>query len=341
MSNDQSPEGYKKTEVGVIPESWNSIAIGELDPYITTGSRGWARYYSKFGFPFIRITNLNRESIYLNISDLKYVNLAEGVSEGKRTELHDGDILISMTADIGIIGYINHSVLKPAYINQHVSLVRLDSRKVDTKFISYFLASENVQRLFRGLTDQGAKAGLNLDAVRKLTIALPPLPEQRSIAQALSDVDALIAALDKAIAKKRAIKTATMQQLLTGKKRLPGFGEGKGYKESEIGLVPEDWDIATFGKLYAEPSRNGIYKTAEYQGRGTRIVNMGEMFGLDFISNQDMNRILLTTKEIAINRLLDGDLLFGRRSVVPAGAGKCSIVITCGGTAAIPLATGI
>jgi type I restriction enzyme, S subunit len=101
----------------------------------------------------------------------------------------------------------------------------------------------------------------------------------------------------------------------------------QGYKQTEIGVIPEDWDEQTFGSLYLEPSRNGIYKTAEFQGRGTRIVNMGEMFGYEFISDQDMSRIELTRRELTVNTLQDGDLLFGRRSVVPAGAGKCSLVV--------------
>ncbi|MCT7958490.1 restriction endonuclease subunit S [Laspinema palackyanum] len=236
------PEGYKHTEVGVIPEDWESISIGELEPYVTSGSRGWAKYYSKFGELFIRITNLNRQSIYLNLQDIKLVDLPKGVSEGKRTKLQNGDILISITADIGIIGYINDFIPNPAYINQHISLVRIEVDNADSKYVAYFLASENVQRLFREATDQGAKAGLNLDTIRGLKLAFPKFPEQKAIAQALSDVDALIAALDKLIAKKRHIKTATMQQLLTGKKRLPGFGEGKGYKKTDIGVIPEDWE---------------------------------------------------------------------------------------------------
>jgi type I restriction enzyme S subunit len=100
-----------------------------------------------------------------------------------------------------------------------------------------------------------------------------------------------------------------------------------GYKQTEVGVIPEEWEVKRFGKLYAEPSRNGVYKSAEFQGRGTRIVNMGEMFGLDFISDQEMSRVSLTPKEIATSGLRDGDLLFGRRSVVPAGAGKCSLVM--------------
>lgn len=100
-----------------------------------------------------------------------------------------------------------------------------------------------------------------------------------------------------------------------------------GYKQTEVGVIPEEWEVKRFGNLYAEPSRNGIYKAAAFQGRGTRIVNMGEMFGLEFISDQEMSRVSLTSKEIAASGLRDGDLLFGRRSVVPAGAGKCSLVV--------------
>ena len=100
-----------------------------------------------------------------------------------------------------------------------------------------------------------------------------------------------------------------------------------GVKQTEAGAIPQDWDLCTFGRLFAEPSRNGIYKPSEYQGRGMRIVNMGEMFGFEFISNQEMSRVSLTTREYSAFGLQDGDLLFGRRSVVPSGAGKCSLVV--------------
>ena len=101
-----------------------------------------------------------------------------------------------------------------------------------------------------------------------------------------------------------------------------------GYKQTEVGVIPEDWAELTFGYLYAEPSRNGIYKTSVFHGRGTRIVNMGEMFGFEFISDQEMSRVELTNRERSVCVLQDGDLLFGRRSVVPAGAGKCSLVVS-------------
>jgi len=87
------------------------------------------------------------------------------------------------------------------------------------------------------------------------------------------------------------------------------------------------WQRVRFGELYAAPSRNGVYKAKGFHGRGCRIVNMGEMFGLDFISNQEMNRVFLSPAELEVNALIDGDLLFGRRSIVEAGAGKCSIIV--------------
>lgn len=82
----------------------------------------------------------------------------------------------------------------------------------------------------------------------------------------------------------------------------------------------------TLSELYASPSRNGIYKSAEFHGSGFKIVNMGELFGYDFISSQEMKRVQLTDKELENFSLQNGDLLFGRRSLVEAGAGKCSIV---------------
>jgi type I restriction enzyme S subunit len=318
-------KGYKQTEVGVIPEDWKLVRVGELEPFVTSGSRGWARYYSKFGAPFIRITNLRRESIYLDLSDLRLVDLPEGVSEGKRTQLHNGDLLISITADIGIIGYLDNSVSKPAYINQHISLVRFDSRKSDSKFIAYFLASESVQRLFRGATDQGAKAGLNLDTIRSLKFAFPPTDEQRSIAQALSDVDALIAALDKAIAKQRAIKTATMQQLLTGRKRLPGFGEGKGYQQTEVGTIPEDWNVRALGNLGR--FKNGINKGSEDFGHGSPFVNLMDVFGISSISEvKHLGLVNSNDAEKKVYDLKEGDVLFIRSSVKPSGVGLTTII---------------
>lgn len=234
-ADDDVPPGYKRTEVGVIPEDWVLKEIGDLQPFVTSGSRGWARFYSPFGSPFIRITNLSRSCIYLNLDDLRCIDLGMGISEAARTQLQHGDVLISITADIGIVGYVSPILAEPAYINQHIALVRLDSSQISAKFVSYFLAAENSQRLFRAMTDSGAKAGMNLTAVRHVPLALPPTnAEQQAIAEALSDADALIESLQQLIAKQRALKQGAMQALLTGRQRLPGFtGEWRPLSMSE------------------------------------------------------------------------------------------------------------
>ncbi len=215
--------GFRSTNLGMLPKDWEVDKIGSLTPFVTSGSRGWARYYADRGATFVRITNLSRGSIYLDLTELKLVNLPPDDREGIRTQLQIGDLLVSITADIGIIWYIDSRVPQPAYINQHIAVVRFCPSDVDTKFLAYFLASERPQHEFRRATDQGAKAGMNLAGVLQIEATFPPLPEQRAIATALSDVDALLGGLDRLIAKKRDLKQAAMQQLLTGQTRLPGF----------------------------------------------------------------------------------------------------------------------
>ncbi|RKJ92002.1 restriction endonuclease subunit S [Aeromonas veronii] len=218
---DGTPKGYKSCELGPIPEDWSSYEIGSFSPFITSGSRGWADFYSDYGDLFVRITNTKRSSIYLDLSDSKYVKLSSNVAEASRTSIAVGDILISITADIGICTYIDDSVKLPAYINQHLALVRFNTSLICSKFVAYFLASERVQSSFLRASDQGAKAGMNLDSVRKIKIIVPTEKEQTAIATILSDMDNELTALEQKLAKARDVKQGMMQQLLTGRIRLP------------------------------------------------------------------------------------------------------------------------
>jgi type I restriction enzyme, S subunit len=230
--------GYKQTEVGVIPEDWEVVPLGDLKPFVTSGSRGWASYYAERGDLFVRITNLSRTCIFLDLTDSKFVKLPPEAREGVRTQLYNNDVLISITADIGIVGFVDENVPSPAYINQHIALVRFKPSKASGRFVSYFLASEKPQRLFGAATDTGAKAGMSLLTVQKIQTALPPLPEQEAIAEILTDADEWIAELEKLIEKKRMVKQGAMQELLSGKRRLPGFsGEWETRRLGEIAEV--------------------------------------------------------------------------------------------------------
>jgi len=218
------PTPVQRTELGEFPADWQVVPLGEFEPFITSGSRGWAAYYADMGSPFLRITNLSRSCIYPSLRDLRYVAVPPDNSEGVRTALRTADVLISITADIGIVGFVTEEVELPAYINQHIALVRLNGRLVSSRYIAYFLAGAAAQRRFKSMTDAGAKAGMNLTGVRDVLAALPPsTDEQTAIADALTDADALIDSLEQLLTKKRQIKQGAMQELLTGKRRLPGF----------------------------------------------------------------------------------------------------------------------
>ena len=249
-----------------FPADWPMRTAASFAPFITSGSRGWAGYYAETGDLFMRITNLDRSSIYPDLSDRQHVALPESEREGLRTGLRLGDILISITADIGIIGYVDEKIPLPAYINQHVACLRLPADQVCSKFVAYFLASAEPQKRFIEMTDVGAKTGINLTTVGKLTFPCPPLHEQQAIAAALSDADGVVAGLERVIAKKRLIKQGAMQDLLTSRRRLPGFsgdwevkrlgdvarfGKGKGLPKSDVSSAGR-YECIHYGSLFRE-----------------------------------------------------------------------------------------
>ena len=192
---------------------WVVASIGDLKPFVTSGSRGWAAFYADHGELFVRITNLWRDSIYLDLTDSKFVQLPPGANEGVRTQLKEHDVLISITADIGIIGYVDESVPSPAYINQHIALVRFDSAQLFGKYVAYFLASEKSQRLFRASADTGTKAGMSLIGIQKIEVMLPSLLEQQRIADCLTTLDDLIAAQTHMLEALKTHKKGLTQQL--------------------------------------------------------------------------------------------------------------------------------
>ncbi|MGZ8159162.1 MAG: restriction endonuclease subunit S [Methylobacter sp.] len=212
------PDLYKKTDLGVIPKDWDIQNLDSLSSLITSESRNWAEFYSNVGAIFIRIGNLTRENINLRFDSIVYVDLSSN-KEGQRTKLSPGDILVSITADLGIVAVIPDDIGE-AYINQYIALVRLNSLKVNSRFVGYFLASETVQNYITKLNDVGAKAGLNLSTIRGLLTVIPDIQEQNLIVDNLDK--AVNQALDSKleIRKLQQIKTGLMQDLLTGQRRV-------------------------------------------------------------------------------------------------------------------------
>ena len=158
----------EETSLGPVPKSWSRGTLSSIAETITSGSRGWAKYYSETGAKFLRIGNLTRKHINLRLDDIVYVTPPKD-QEGSRTTVHENDLLISITADIGIIGSIPAD-FGEAYVNQHISLVRLKESEVNPRWPAHFLSSRRSQIVFQKLNDQGAKAGINLPAVGMIQI---------------------------------------------------------------------------------------------------------------------------------------------------------------------------
>ncbi|MCB9171723.1 MAG: restriction endonuclease subunit S [Ardenticatenales bacterium] len=216
------PLGYKRTEIGVIPQEWTLHQLGELVFRIGSGitPRGGSKVYVANGRPFVRSQNVGWGK--LELDDLVFIT--DAVHETFRaSEIEKGDVLLNITgASIGRSAVANER-LHGGNVNQHVCEIRPHPELLDSRYLSSYLLSEVGQQQIDSFQAGGNRQGLNYGQIASFFVPLPPLPEQRAIAAALSDVDALIAALDDLIAKKRGIKQATMQQLLTGKTRLKGF----------------------------------------------------------------------------------------------------------------------
>ena len=210
---------FKDSELGRIPTSWGVTNIAKLTQLVTSGSRGWSQYYSSAGPLFIRIGNLTRDHINLKFADIQHVEPPSD-GEGTRTKIKVGDILVSITADLGVIGVANES-LGEAYVNQHVCLVRLESvSDVNPRWLGHFLSGHAGQEQFEKKNDGGAKAGLNLTTIRSIVVLLPSPQEQNKIVSVFDRLDLEISIKQRKLEKHQSLKKSLMQDLLTGKVRV-------------------------------------------------------------------------------------------------------------------------
>ena len=137
--------------------------VRELSEFVTSGSRGWAKYYADYGARFVRITDLTRDSIYLKNDNIQYVLLPEN-AEGKRSRLQGNDVLVSITADLGSIAWIPENI-EEAYINQHIAMIRFKHPK-QGELMAWYLKSDYGQNDLLKNKRGGGKLGLGLDDIR-------------------------------------------------------------------------------------------------------------------------------------------------------------------------------
>ncbi len=263
------PPGYKRTEVGVIPEDWEVRTLQELCREIVDGTHFTPRYV-QHGIPFYSVENVTAD----NFTDVKFISNAEHTWLIRRCKPERGDILLTRIGSLGETKLIDWDVNASIYVS--LALLKLRESADPGYIYSYSKSAQFVRDVESRSLVNATPRKINMGDIGAIPVALPPSTgEQRAIAEALSDMDGKIAALDKLIAKKRAIKQATMQQLLTGKTRLPGFSE--------------EWDVKQFGQLadidpenlssYTDPAYTFNYISLEQVDAGRLLGYTEEVFG--------------------------------------------------------------
>ncbi|MCT8177028.1 restriction endonuclease subunit S [Variovorax sp. CY25R-8] len=229
--------------VGSIPLHWDVYPLKRELTFLTSGSRGWAEHYSDDGALFIRIGNLTRDSIKLDLSDIQRVEIPSG-AEGERTKVQPGDVLFSITAYLGSVAVVP-DCLERAFVSQHVALARLRAGKVLPSWVAYVAASELGKTYLETRGYGGTKVQLSLDDVAGLLLPVPTTAEQSAIVAFLdgetSKIDALIAEQVKLIALLAEKRQATISRAVT-----KGLNPSAPMKDSGVAWmreVPAHWDV--------------------------------------------------------------------------------------------------
>jgi type I restriction enzyme S subunit len=297
--------GYKQTEVGVIPCDWKIKRIGEL-ALVGSGGTPSRKNQAYWGgsIPWVTTSQIDFGSI--NSADQFITDL--GLQNSAAKLLPKGTLLLALYGQgktrgkVAILGF-------EAATNQACASIVLTCNAA-CEFVLHFLESRYAA--LRNASNTGSQENLNGQIVKDFPVVYPPLDEQRAIATALSDVDALLAKIDQLIAKKRDLKQAAMQQLLTGQTRLPGFsGEWEVKPMKSLGQ--------TYGGLAG--------KTKEDFGHGSsKYIPFMNVMTDTVIDPTWLESVNIAQNE-AQNLAKKGDLFFNGSSETPEEVGFCSVLL--------------
>lgn len=217
------PQGYKQTEVGVIPEKWEVVAIETLATDMSDGPFGSnlkkEHYTDEKQARIIQLSNIG-ENGWLD-ENVKYTTFSHAKTIS-RCIVQPGQVIVAKMMPAGR-AIVCPNVEKMYVLGSDSIKIELNNSLVDTAYFMYSTKSRFFQTQIKEETQGSTRARTSISKLRKNRILLPLFSEQKRIAEALSDVDSMISSLEKLIAKKKAVKQGAMQELLTGKKRLYGF----------------------------------------------------------------------------------------------------------------------
>ncbi|MCW5602149.1 restriction endonuclease subunit S [Nitrosomonas sp.] len=297
--------GYKQTEVGVIPEDWGVETLEHLSTFITKGSTPTTYGYKwqQSGVLFLRSECISEKG--LDLTQSMFIS-SEAHLFLRRSEVKDGDILITITGNVGRVVYLKK--VGQANINQHIARLRISAPLINPYYVYHFLSQVVIRKYYNSIVTGQAYPQISLKQVRETPISLPSTEaEQTAIANVLSDADALIQSLTRLIAKKRQIKQGAMQTLLN---------------PYENGRLKVGWVVKKLGDIGVFTKGSGVRKD-EAQSGSLPCIRYGEIYTRhnDYIKKFHSfisNGIAKTAKQ-----LKKGDLLFAGSGETKEEIGKC------------------
>jgi len=191
---------------------WEVKNLEEYILFLTSGSRGWAKYYREVGDVFLRIQNIGYNE--LKIDNLTYVN-APTNAEAKRTQVRAKDLILTITADLGRSAVIPEELDK-AYINQHLAILRLNQNFIDPYYLSAYFSSSKGKQIFDKLNKGGVKAGLNFNDIKNIPISVPPLSLQQQYTKKINLINKLKEKAKANVKASESLFQSTLQRAFKG-----------------------------------------------------------------------------------------------------------------------------
>lgn len=299
--------GYKLTELGVIPVDWEVQPLKKISPRQSVGLViNPSTYFDRSGTVPLLVGSDVAENFIDSGKSNRITQASNELLSASR--LQAGDIVMVRVGEPGVAAVV------PPQLDQCNCASMMIVRKhpsFNSHWLCYAMNSQNGRRQVEHVQYGTAQKQFNISDAIDFRYPVPPLSEQRAIAAALSDVDALLGGLDRLISKKRNLKQAAMQQLLTGQTRLPGFDQNW-----ELNMLR---DIGKF--------KNGLNKDSGAFGHGSPFVNLMDVFGVNTISSTSHLGLVASTKpDQDVYDLRRGDVIFIRSSVKPSGIGLTAVV---------------
>jgi type I restriction enzyme S subunit len=318
--------GYKQTEVGIVPEEWK---VDGLDGFWTViDCKHITPQFISNGYPVASIQEI--QSRFVNLTDAqlttpKFYNL---LIEGKRKP-RVGDLILSRNATVGNLAQVTDEH-PPFAMGQDVCLLRKQSPDFSTDYLQAVFRSPIVANQISDQMVGSTFKRINVLQIRNFMVPMPQAAEQEAIARALSDADALIESLEQLISKKRDLKQGAMQELLTGKRRLPGF--------------TAEWKLKLMGDLFHfsggfAASREQL-STDGYCYLHYGDIHLSTKSFVDMESeHHEMPKLNIPLKRISPASLLeDGDVVFVDASEDDEGTSKHVVVFN---KKAVPFISGL